>query len=276
MSRPAASVASAGGSGLVSYETTSTHHPDNANGPKVIDAARARFSRMQRAVMKTAELHTEGRIQDRSGIDLSRHKSIMATLTYRPDRKPTKNDIRELLNRANTWAKRRGFRLRYVWTAELTKRGVLHYHVLFFLPLGRKLPMFDKRGWWTHGMSRLEWARNAVAYIAKYASKGGGAGRSKFPKGFRLHGCGGLTKTERGDRRYHLAPAWVRMVMTRNEDPRPVRGGGWLSLETGELHQSPYYLLAVSGGRVVIGVRKWFTALLTQLTSPQEGNPCPA
>jgi len=274
MSAPEPSVARPGASGLVSYETSSTPTADNANGPRIIDCKLARFSRMQRAVMKSATLHHDAVKGDDLENIARTHKPIMATLTYRPGRNPSKKDISVCLNRVGVWAKRRNLSLRYVWTAELTKRGVLHYHVLFFLPVGRKLPLFDKRGWWAHGMSRLEWARNAVAYIAKYASKGGGTGRNKFPKGFRLHGCGGLSKTERGDRRYHLAPSWVRLLMTRQDDPRPVKGGGWLSLESGEYHQSPYYLLAVSAGRVVIGVHKWFTELTNQLA--QEGDQCPA
>jgi hypothetical protein len=215
---------------------------------------------MSRAVMKGAGLHAEW-VTSAYPV---RSASILATFTYRKGVEPDRNDIKECLRHARQWAKRKGFTLRYVWTAELTKVGKLHYHVLFFLPPRKKLPMMDKAGWWRHGMTRMEWARNAVQYIAKYASKGGGSGRSKFPKGFRLHGCGGLDKDQRNERRYHLAPMWVRFFFTLAERPAPAPGGGWMSRVTGDWQASPYEILSATTGRVVVRVQEWFSALLSQ------------
>lgn len=211
--------------------------------------------------MKGAALHD---LRLRDTYTERRYVPIMATTTYRKGVEPNAKDISYTIRRARKWAERKGFALRYVWVAELTKKGKLHYHILFFLPPGKKLPMFDVAGWWKHGSTRLEWARNAVAYLAKYASKGGGQGRSKFPKGFRLHGTGGLDKNERAERRYHLAPSWVRIYFTQADKPKPMEGGGWLSTVTGDFQASPFYLVAVTAGRVVVGVKKWFTDYLNQ------------
>lgn len=233
--------------------------------PRVVDSKKARFSRMTRAVMKSSTLHNAFVASSY----VAKSACIMATLTYRKDVEPSANDIRGLIRHAKKWADRRGFKLRYVWVAELTKKGKLHYHILFFLPPRQKLPMFDRRGWWKFGSTRLEWARNAVAYMAKYASKGGGKGRSLFPKGFRLHGCGGLEKDERNERRYHLAPGWVRHFFELNERPKPCKGGGWFSAVDGTFQASPYFLLSASAGRVVIGTHKWYVDFLNSLEQTQ-------
>ena len=250
--------------GLVSYATSDTPRADNKSpvpndGPRIIDTKKARLGKMSRAVMKGAALHD---LRLRDTYTTRNYAPIMATATYAKHVEPNPKHISYTLKLARQWAERKGFKLRYVWVAELTKKGKLHYHILFFLPPGKKLPMFDRAGWWKHGSTRLEWARNALQYIAKYASKGGGKGRHKFPKGFRLHGTGGLDKNERAERRYHLAPSWVRIYFTQEDKPKPMHGGGWLSTVTGDFQASPFYLVAVTAGRVVVGVKKWFTDYL--------------
>ncbi len=250
---PASEASGAHALGLVSC--TTTHTSNNPDGI-VVDTRKSRLSKMSRSVLKGANLHTEHQAAAFS----SRTATIMATLTYRPRVEPKPEHITSLLNHARNWFKRKcGGKLRYVWTAELTKKGKLHYHILFFLPPRVRLPLFDLRGWWPHGMTRLEWAKNPIAYIAKYASKGNSKG--KFPKGFRIHGCGGLTKPEAADKRYHCAPSWVREVFAPDEDPRPIDGGGWVSRITGEWWPSPYELLYAASGRVVVRVAPWATPL---------------
>jgi hypothetical protein len=87
---------------------------------------------------------------------------------------------------------------RYVWVAELQKRGALHYHVAIWLPKRVQLPKFDKQGWWPHGSTQRLIAKNAVGYLMKYLSKI--SPFHKFPKGVRIHGFGGLTQQARGNR----------------------------------------------------------------------------
>lgn len=271
MSGPQASEASAGRAGLVSCSTMQT--PNKAPNLE-FDTTRTRITKMQRAVMKGANLHTEHALSI-----LGKCRPIMATLTYRNDREPTAADVRDCITRARVWLDRKYRhlskecrpKLRYVWTAELTKKGKLHYHILFFLPGGLRLPMFDRAGFWKHGMSRLEWARNGIAYIAKYASKGGGDSRQKFPKGFRLHGSGGFSGEQRIARRYHLAPAWVRNCFTFDEIPKRMKGG-WISMVTGEIVESPYQLISASAGRVRLRVAQWYSDRFP--STSQELHPC--
>lgn len=265
-----ASVASVMAPGLVSYSTSPTDNKTD-DGTRLIDTAKSRIAKMQRAVMKGTQLHGEYQ-----SAYYGKQQAIMATLTYRKSVEPAAKHISKCMDAVNKWfARKYGYlpkivrpQLRYTWVAELTRKGKLHYHVLFFLPPGRKLPMFDRSGFWKHGMTKLEFARHASAYMAKYASKGGNG--KKLPKGFRMHGSGGFTKDERAERRYHLAPAWVRLLFSRDMKPKPCHGGGWFSPVTGEFQSSPFFLLSAKAGRVRVGVFDWFAAYLSQM--PQEGD----
>lgn len=270
-----ASVASeeARSAGLVSCSTTLTsdnsiaredHYgvPMYAGGKIEIETAKARIRKMSRAVMKTTDIHRTAQQVEFEG---RRSATIMATLTYAKHQQPEAEDVTKCLRNAAVWFSRKYKnipkakrpKLRFTWVAELTKKGKLHYHVLFFLPPMVKLPMFDVRGWWPKGSTRLEWARCAHSYMAKYASKGS-TGRGAMPKGFRMHGSGGMTKDERNERRYHLAPSWVREFFKLEDRPRACPGGGWISPVTGEAWESPYEILTAAAGRVTVRIRSWF------------------
>ena len=120
----------------------------------------------------------------------------------------------------------------YVWVAELTRAGRVHYHLVVWLPASKLLPMPDRAGWWKHGSTRTEAARNGPGYLAKYVTKG--EGDQAFPKGLRLHGRGGLTDEMRQVVRWWLLPRYVREHFPSPSDVRRARGGGWLELQTGE------------------------------------------
>jgi hypothetical protein len=165
----------------------------------------------------------------------------MVTLTYRPDVVWAPNHIRRFQEAVSEYLRRRGHVYRAVWVMELTKRGVPHYHVLIWLPRGLSLPMPDKRGWWPHGSTRIEWARNAVGYLVKYASKiraayGDGF---RFPFGARLFGCRGL-EASRPEYSHAMRPYWLRAICHVGDRLRRRSGGGWLNVDTGEWIQSPY------------------------------------
>jgi len=134
----------------------------------------------------------------------------------------------------------------YVWVAELQKRGAMHYHLLIWLPKGLSLPKPDKQGWWPHGMTKIEWARNAVGYMAKYASKGDSS--NKFPRGARIHGCGGLTGVQLQEARYWKRPTWVREKTVIGDQVKRHHGGGWLDHDTGEILESPWEVFFRGGG----------------------------
>src|SRR5690606_16986167 len=127
--------------------------------------------------------------------------------TYRPDAAWRPEHISQALA---AWRKEmRGRRLRYVWVLELTKAGKPHYHVMVWLPAGVLLEKPDRSGAWPHGMSRIEWARNAVGYLVKYASKG--TDGINLPRGARLFGVGGLNADSRLKRAWAMLPRYQRL-----------------------------------------------------------------
>ena len=150
---------------------------------------------------------------------------VMVTLTYRTadDHKP--DNITRCLHTVRKWYGRKKWPFRYVWVAELQKRGVLHYHVCVWVPAGERLPYFDAAGWWPHGDSNLKRARCAVRYLLKYLSKGLDTGA--FPPGARIHGHGGTDHGVRRALRWYRRPAFVRARGGIDADWRRVRGGGW-------------------------------------------------
>jgi hypothetical protein len=231
------------GAGLV-YSQTS----DTRSGSRLfLDPVASRLSRMRRSTITAARLITED-----AAAGGFRWKAAMVTLTYRPGRTYAPRDVSEFLKRARQWAARRGFDLRYVWVLELTRAGVPHYHVVLWLPKGTSMPKPDKQGWWPHGSTRIEWARNAVGYIAKYASKGGDM--KALPPGSRICGSGGLSDDARNVRAWWLSPGWVRHQWTPDDRPRASAGGGWCSLVSGEWLPSPWDV-GFEFGRVYIKKR---------------------
>lgn len=191
----------------------------------------ARGARCRQSVLTACRLHAEGQ---------HTHRALFLTLTYRDDVEWSPGHVRTLNRRLEDWCKRRGVRLRLTWVLELTKRGRPHYHGVVFLPKALSLPKPDKRGWWPHGMTKLETARCAVGYLAKYASKGIGTAFSA-PKGARITGCRGLTAEERDEKAWWMKPRWVREVLGIEDRPQKVRGG-YLSRLTGEFLRSRWML----------------------------------
>lgn len=178
-----------------------------------------------------------------------RYKPLFITCTYRDNAEPSPRDISRCISTARKWCKRRGVTLRYVWVAELTKRGRLHYHLLLFLPWGIRLPNLDDAGWWPHGWTKIEWARSPLKYLSKYASKGQDTAHHKYPKGFRIHGTGGLSEATAARRTYERRPQWVKDLFSLDDRPKPAPGGGYVSVQ-GEWHPSPWRIVHVEGHHV--------------------------
>lgn len=217
----------------------------------VVDAWRSRVKKMKKTVVTAARL-----IQDRispCGRE-SAFKAAMVTLTYEDTNAWDPNHIRAYLTHVRNWMNRRKQPFRYVWTAELQERGAVHYHIVVWLPkLGPgqwnylKLPKADDAGWWPHGSSNVKWARSAVGYIAKYASKGSELPQGKkFPKGCRLYGVGGVTKDERVTLRYYRAPPFARDALGPNADIFKVEEG-YVDRRTGLFVKSPWVFVSMIG-----------------------------
>jgi hypothetical protein len=139
---------------------------------------------------------------------------------------------------------------RYTWVLELTQRLRPHYHVLFWLPRGIKLPKPDDAGWWTHGSTRIEWARHAVGYIVKYASKFCAEMAMHLPRGYRTHAVGGLNEESKRELRWWKSPLDAREALGLFADIRKIVGG-YADKHTGLFWPSPWRVLVQPDGRLI-------------------------
>lgn len=247
---PADTAPGTAAAGLVSSQTSGT----SADGPIRIDREASRLKRLRCSVLTAARLHVQ---------EKPRWKVAMLTLTYKnlaPGREGrdrwAPGQISDLVRHVRQWLKRRGVEMRHVWVQEFTKKGRPHYHVLLWLPLGLTIPKPDKRGWWPHGTTQIEWARDAVGYIAKYASKAD----SLHPpaKGARMHGNGGLTGGALIEQRWWKLPGWLRECVEPSDGVRraaPGSGGGFVNPGSGEVYRSPWVVF-FKGGYVFIEKRE--------------------
>lgn len=185
--------------------------------------AAARLARLRRSVGVSARLLGVGRPGFRPDW------CCMVTLTYRPgvDWKPS--HVRAALTHYREWCRRRRVPCRYVWVAELQKRGAVHYHIACWLPEGMRPPKFDVQGWWPHGSTNRVVARKAVPYLMKYLSKGSGS--MALPDGARGYGVGGLEFAQRRARRWLRLPGFVKARSDVFDDWTLATGGGWSSPE---------------------------------------------
>jgi len=231
--------------GLAPLSTSGTGSRDSLE----VVSNHARWKKLRKAIRESARLHA-------SELEAGRERShcVMVTLTYSGDGRRgdeagqcQPRHVSDYLRLVRQWAGRRGFSLRYVWVGELQARGALHYHVVYWLPKRISMPKADKQGWWKHGRTNVIAARSAVGYLTKYISKlrSKGAESQPFPKGFRMHGCGGLTGDGREVRAWTLLPRWVQDLGDWSLRFRRAVGGGLFSKLTGEWFQSPWVVLYV-------------------------------
>lgn len=166
----------------------------------------------------------------------SGHSVHLATFTYAPGHQWLPRHIAECVNSYRNQARRDGVPFRYEWVAELqlrrmakyraSPRECLHYHALLFQPPGYEFPKPDTRGWWPHGLTNVELARNPVGYLAKYSSKG--TEGQLLPRGCRISGGGGLSELGRREVRWWMLPRYVREAFpTVGQQITRQRGGGW-------------------------------------------------
>jgi hypothetical protein len=189
---------------------------------------------MRRVVIASAESSREflgGRGRD--------CETLLVTLTYAPTAKWDARQIADYIRSVSDWARSRKLRLRYQWVIELTQRGVPHYHVLWWVPVGVRLPKPDSSGMWPFGFSRIEKARNAVGYLVKYATKGE-TDLYQLPKGSRLFGVGGGLQSEKLATHRAGLPMWLLDRLPDDARARKVARVGWVDLSTGEVHQTPF------------------------------------
>lgn len=203
---------------------------------------KARLKRMRRTVLNC----TRSMIRQRRGF---RDRWLLLTLTYAEDEAWSASQVRAFFHRMRQWFKRRGWPLAYVWVLELTQRGIPHYHVMLRLGVNQRIPTPDDCGWWPHGMTNLTVAKNAVGYLAKYASKGCAA--DELPKGARISGNAGLDADGRTYVQFWNLPKWARECLEEIERTRRIKGGV-LVLSSGQFLPTPYECIFRAGQVLII------------------------
>jgi len=233
-------------SGLVYSQTSGTPNPQTqAQRLILVDRPATRLKKMRSAIITGARLHN---VQPKG---FRKERAAFITFTYRKEVEWEANHLASAMRHIRQWFKRRGHKMRSVWVMELHKDGRPHYHALVMLPRGLTIPKPDKQGWWPHGSTKIEYARNPVGYIAKYASKGT-QGNCKFPDGARIYGVSGLVGDALLEARWWKLPAWAREHSTPSDGlRRRASGGGILNPSTGELLLTPWRV-KFSGGHVYI------------------------
>lgn len=222
--------------------------PSSTSGTRVqrvaitLDQNRIRAMRLRKSIITGARLHDQEATKGSM-----RGAWYMLTTTYREGSNSSPRDVSDMVRAVRRYFNRiAGLRyrshrprFRYLWVGELTKRLRPHYHVLLWIPRGIFLPKADQAGWWPHGSTKIEKARNAVGYLAKYASKFTGAMAEAFPKGFRTHAVGGLNDESKRELRWWKAPKDARDALGADADIRKVQGG-YADRRTGSFWPSPW------------------------------------
>lgn len=239
-----------GGEAALGLVRSSTSYTVVPAGWVPIDTGALRLKQMKKSVLNSARL-----IRDSMP---GRWRMAMVTLTYARCGEWEPKHVSDFLKRVRSYLSRRGVSARYVWVAELQERGAVHYHVLVFLPLGLTLPKPDRRGWWPHGSTRVEWAKKAIGYLVKYVSKLSST-EIAFPRGLRICGSGGLDRASRRERAWWRLPVYVRAVWDVPADVVRAVGGGFLSRVSGEWMAARYKFAGCRLGRPWI-VDLWATA----------------
>ncbi len=187
-----------------------------------IDNAESRFVRLQKGVGISGKLHQ----QETAGRG---YQVLFVTLTYARDTWRGTHLTAYMDKVRNHYRACTGEKLRYVWVAELQERGVIHYHVVFWVLRSYRMPKADLRGWWPHGMTKTERARLSggsvvylMSYIKKHKSKEG------LPHGARVFGVGGLSAASRGVRRWVHMPRFLQARYDCRATVRRAPGGGWV------------------------------------------------
>ena len=229
--------------GLVTYKTS----PLEIIFDKAI-TQKKRIRSLRRSVWAAGHLHGLADHGRRAPV------AWMVTLTYvgvddwRPDH------ISAATEKFRRFCARKRVPCRYLWVAELQKRGAVHYHLITWLPEGVSMPHWDRattthsgrhvNALWPHGMTNVEKARNGVGYLMKYLSKIGDV--AAFPHHLRLYGVGGLTPQARMVRGWYNLPEWAKREYGVG-DLKRLRSH-LVVIETGEVIEPMYRRQFIPGG----------------------------
>lgn len=252
--------------GLVPSKTNRISFSD-ASGLMINLAASAvaerRVNRLKRSVWASGHLHGFAENGFRPSVPW------FVTLTYAAANAWRPQHLSKAVQGFRDWCKSRRVPCRYTWVAEIqpkrlerTGEAVVHYHLLAWLPAGLRMPKWDRRTvtargakrapFWQHGQSNRDVARSGVGYLMKYLSKLGEL--TRFPKGLRLYGIGGLTETGKQVRRWYNLPEWVKRTAGVGDVGK--KGNSFVVRATGEILQPAFAVLRVPSGLVLRALRE--------------------
>lgn len=219
-----------------------------------LDPVVRRLRRMRKVLDDSVNaLHFEA---DGEACDLGRryYRAVFLTLTYRDVDGWQAGDMGDFTRKVRKWFEREGEKLRMAWVGETQRRGAVHYHAVLFVPRHLRMPCPDRCGWWPHGMTKVETARNPVGYLTKYASKVESKGGAGWPKGARLYGVAGLSVEQRRYRRLRTCACWLREALVSAVGSLAAVDlvkvlDGYLDRASGVLLQSPWRVELDAGGQ---------------------------
>lgn len=230
-----------------------------------------RYRRMSKKLSMFFDLIKHDSRYAKNNKSKGKYLPVFITLTYKSQKDWKQRDVSDLLAKYRKHFTAGGKKalmpkkdFRYVWVAELQKRGVVHYHVCVWLPRFIKLGKPDDLGWWTKGHSNVTAVKKSVfAYLKKYLSKGATQGLDEdgnevwhtFPRGCRLYGGGGLTRLERIKTAYVLLPNWVKAIFIDDSSRVKKVKGGYKQNKT--FLMSPYRIIENGDWRDIIYDKKF-------------------
>lgn len=245
--------------GLVSYKTSREVCINFA--PSAV--AERRVKRLKKSVWASGHLHGMAEKGFRPS------KPWFVTLTYAHANSWSPKHMSKAVEGFRNWCSARKLPCRYTWVAEIqpkrlerTGDAVVHYHLLAWLPAGVNMPKWDqptyspKQGkyrapFWQGGMTNTEKAKSGVGYLMKYLSKLGEL--TRFPKGLRLYGIGGLCDSGRAVRSWLNLPEWVKVFHGVGEVFRSA--GALVVRATGEILEPAYSVVHIPAGLIVKALR---------------------
>lgn len=241
-------------------QNTRSSYTEISFAPNVV--AERRVNRLKKSVWASGHLHgiTENGFRPA--------QPWFVTLTYAHANAWAAKHVSEAIRSFRSWCKRKGVPCRYTWVAEIqpkrlerTGEAVVHYHMLAWLPHGVNMPFWDKpttsngcyrAPFWPHGMTNTEVAKSGVGYLMKYLSKLGEM--TRFPKGLRLYGIGGLSEQSRSVRRWYNLPEWVKRTCGVGDVVKA--GNSYVMAATGEVLAPAFSVIKTGFGLLLKPLRE--------------------
>lgn len=240
--------------GLVPFKTSIFPGSTRSINLSAPECALRRVKRLKRSVWASGHLHGVADTGFRPPV------CWFVTLTYVGVEDWRADHMSKAIETFRRWCKSTGVACRYTWVGELQQRGAVHYHLLAWLPRGVRMPKWDiptrKRGgyrpaFWPHGMTNTQVAFSGVGYLMKYLSKLGEL--TKFPKGIRLYGIGGLDASARAVRTWFNLPEWAKVSHGVGDLVR--KTVGLVIRATGEILPPAFSCRMFHGGLLVTQLR---------------------